>query len=109
MIVIDWPLLNAFAAPGEQIVLTHGIISKAESADEIAGVLAHEMGHGIEMHPESGLVRAIGMMAAIDLMLGGSGGTLANFGALLAQLSYTRDAERVAAGRAGAPAHACPP
>jgi Zn-dependent protease with chaperone function len=96
VIVVDWSLLNAFAAPGEQIVLTHGIISKAESADEIAGVLAHEMGHGIEMHPESGLVRAIGMMAAIDLLLGGSGGTLANFGALLAQLSYTRDAERVA-------------
>jgi Zn-dependent protease with chaperone function len=96
VIVVDWSLLNAFAAPGEQIVLTHGIISKADSPDEIAGVLAHEMGHGIEMHPESGLVRAIGMTAAIDLMLGGSGGTLANFGALLAQLSYGRDAEREA-------------
>ena len=96
VVVVDWSLLNAFAAPGEQIVLTHGMISKADSPDEIAGVLAHEMGHGIEMHPESGLVRAIGMTAAIDLMLGGSGGTLANFGALLAQLSYGRDAEREA-------------
>ena len=46
------------------------------------------------MHPETALVRAIGLSAAAELMLGGSGGTLANIGIVLAQLSYTRDAER---------------
>jgi predicted Zn-dependent protease len=96
IIVSDWSLLNAFAAPGEKIVLTRGLLTKAESPDEVAGVLAHEMGHGVERHPETGIVRAIGLSAAIDLMLGGGGGTLANIGVALAQLSYTRQAEHQA-------------
>ena len=94
--VVDWGLLNAFAVPGERIITTRKLIAKAESADEVAGVLAHEMGHGLELHPETGIVRAIGLSAAIELMLGGSGGTLANVGVALATLSYSRDAEREA-------------
>jgi predicted Zn-dependent protease len=96
VVVVDWDLLNAFAVPGEQIVLTHGLIKKADGPDEIAGVLAHEMGHGLEMHPETALVRALGLSAAADLMFGGTGGTIANVGIVLAQLSYSRDAERAA-------------
>ncbi|MDX2259702.1 MAG: M48 family metallopeptidase [Hyphomicrobiaceae bacterium] len=94
--VVEWGLVNAFAAPGEQIVLTSGIIEAVEGPDELAGVLAHEMGHGLEMHPETGIVRAIGLTAAAELVLGGSAGTLTNLGLVLAQLSYTRSAEREA-------------
>ncbi len=96
VVVYDWSLMNAFAVPGEQIVVTKGLIDKAQTADEVAGVLAHEMGHGIEMHPETGMIRAIGLAAAVELMLGGSSGALANAGLLLAQLGYTRSAEREA-------------
>ncbi len=96
VVVSDWDLMNAFAAPGEQILLTRGLIEKAQSADELAGVLAHEMGHGIERHPETALVRAIGLSAALELMMGGSSGTLANAGLFIAQLAYSRDAERAA-------------
>jgi predicted Zn-dependent protease len=94
--VVDWGLVNAFATPGNRIVLTRGLIEKAESPDEVAGVLAHEMGHGIALHPETGIVRSIGLAAAVELMLGGGGGTLSNIGLLLAQLSYTRAAEEEA-------------
>jgi predicted Zn-dependent protease len=94
VIVVDWDLFNAFAVPGEQIVLTRGLLAKAGSPDEIAGVLAHEMGHGIARDPEAGLVRALGLSAMVELMTGGSSGTLANLGLALAQLSYTRGAER---------------
>ena len=96
VVVIDWDLVNAFAAPGENVVLTRGLLNAAESPDEVAGVLAHEMGHGLEMHPETGLVRAMGLAAAAELMLGGGGGTLSNLGLLLVQLSYSRDAEQEA-------------
>jgi predicted Zn-dependent protease len=92
--VYDWPLMNAFAVPGGQIVLTKGLIDKAESPDEVAGVLAHEMGHGIEMHPETGIIRSIGLAAAVEVMLGGGG--LANAGLVLAQLGYSRGAEHQA-------------
>lgn len=94
--VYDWSLVNAFAVPGGKIVMTRALIEEAESPDEVAGVLAHEMGHGIELHPETGIIRAIGLSAAVELMLGGSGGTLANFGLILAQLGYTRAAEHEA-------------
>lgn len=96
VVVVDWGLLNAFATAGEQIVLTRGLITKAESPDEVAGVLAHEMGHGLEMHPETALVRALGLSAITELLLGGGGGTLSNIGLVLAQLSYSRAAEREA-------------
>lgn len=94
--VYDWSLVNAFAVPGGHVVMTKGLIEKAMGPDEVAGVLAHEFGHGIELHPETGMIRAIGLAAAIELMLGGSGGTLANMGMLLAQLGYTRVAEHEA-------------
>lgn len=93
VVVADWGLVNAFAAPGERIVLTRGLIAQADSADEVAGVLAHEMGHGLELHPETGFVRAIGLAAATELMLGGGGGTMANVGLVLVQIAYTRGAE----------------
>ena len=96
VVVVDWNVLNAFAAPGERIVLTRALIERAKSPDEVAGVLAHEMGHGIEMHPEAGIVRGIGLAAATDLIIGGAGGSLANIGVLLTQLSYSREAEREA-------------
>jgi predicted Zn-dependent protease len=94
--VLDWEIVNAFAAPGEQVVIARGLIEQARSPDEIAGVLAHEMGHGIELHPETGIIRAIGLGAAMELMLGGSSGTLASIGLVLTQLGYSRVAEREA-------------
>jgi beta-barrel assembly-enhancing protease len=96
VVVYDWSLMNAFAVPGGQIVLTKGLIEKARGPDEVAGVLAHEMGHGLEMHPETGIIRAIGLAAAVELMMGGAGGALGNVGFMLAQLGYTRAAEREA-------------
>ena len=98
--VVDWSLTNAFAVPGGRVVLTRAILEKASSADEIAGVLAHELGHGLELHPEQGLVRGIGFWTAMQLMFTGSPGTLGNIGGALAQLSYSRDAEREADLRA---------
>ena len=94
--VVNWELMNAFAAPGEQIVVTRELITAAKSPDELAAVLAHEMGHGIRLHPETSIVRGIGLAAAAELLFGGTSGSLANFGIALTQLSYSRDAEREA-------------
>ena len=96
IVVVNWDRLNAFATPGEQIVLTRELIANAKSPDELAAVIAHEMGHGIELHPETSLVRGIGLAAAAELLFGGGSGSLANVGIMLAQLSYSRDAEREA-------------
>jgi Zn-dependent protease with chaperone function len=95
--VYDWPLMNAFAVPGAEVILTKGLLDKSQSPDEVAGVLAHEMGHGIEMHPEAAIIRGVGLGAALEIMVGGTaGGGLANAGLMLAQLGYSREAEREA-------------
>lgn len=58
--VSDQDIVNAFAAPGAHVVLFQPIITKADGPNEVAGVLAHEMGHVIELHPTEGLVEAVG-------------------------------------------------
>ena len=98
--VLDWPLLNAFAVPGNRIVLTRGIIAQSLSPDEIAAVIGHEAGHTIELHPEAGLVRSVGFWALVQMLFTGTPGAIGNIGTVLAQLGYTRVAEREADGHA---------
>jgi beta-barrel assembly-enhancing protease len=94
--VLDWRLTNAFAVPGNSIVLTRGIIEQARSADEIAAVIGHEAGHSVELHPEASLVRSVGFWALVQMMFTGTPGAVGNIGTVLAQLGYTRSAERSA-------------
>ena len=82
-------------------MLLSALVKQAESPEEIAGVLAHEMGHGIEKDPEALFVRNIGMQTLISLLTGQSGdGSALEAGAFLLQLRYSRDAERTADARA---------
>ena len=60
--VIPEKTVNAFAAPGGQVVLFSGLIEKAESPEEVAGVMAHEIAHAIERHPMQTMPRAAGML-----------------------------------------------
>ena len=48
--VVDSDLANAFAIPGGFIFVNRGILERAGSASELAGVLAHEIGHVVERH-----------------------------------------------------------
>lgn len=41
---------NAFALPGGDVLLTRGLLEEATSADEVAGVLAHELAHVEHRH-----------------------------------------------------------
>jgi predicted Zn-dependent protease len=95
--VSRWRVSNAFALPGRHIVVLSGLIDGASSPEEIAGVIAHEMGHGLEKDPEALLVRSVGMQVLIQLITGQSGDQNGfAFGAVLLQLRYSRDAERLA-------------
>ena len=51
VVLLDWRLVNAFAVPGGQIILTRGLVQTAGSPDEVAGVLAHELGHASSCIP----------------------------------------------------------
>jgi beta-barrel assembly-enhancing protease len=43
--LLDSPEINAFACPGGIILITRGMLESVKSEDELAAVLAHEIGH----------------------------------------------------------------
>jgi predicted Zn-dependent protease len=43
--ILDSPEINAFACPGGIILITRGMLASVKSEDELAAVLAHEIGH----------------------------------------------------------------
>lgn len=49
---------NAFTIPGAGIYVHTGLFKLAASEGELAGVLAHEIGHAYERHPAKGLSRS---------------------------------------------------
>jgi predicted Zn-dependent protease len=96
--VFDHEMVNAFAAPGGQIVIFRGLIDEAESAEELAAVLGHEIGHVVARDPTRLTLRAAGSAGILSIVLGDvTGGTvIAAAGDHLLQTAYTRDAEAAA-------------
>lgn len=78
--VLKIPGINAFAAPAGVVALNAGMVLAAESADEVAGVLAHEVSHVTQKHLSRGLeeqqrVSLPVMLATLGLvMVGGMAG-----------------------------------
>lgn len=68
--VIDSRVQNAFALPGGKIVFMRALIEKAESPDEVAGVLAHEMGHVANRDAMRGIIHAGGISFLVGTLLG---------------------------------------
>jgi predicted Zn-dependent protease len=48
--VVNTDAVNAFALPGGFVYVTRGALERADRFDEIAGVLAHEIGHVVRRH-----------------------------------------------------------
>lgn len=92
--VAEDPAVNAFAVPGGYVVVDTGLIKAAGSAEEVAGVLAHEVQHVELRHTLKNLIRAAGWRVALSLALGDvSGGMIASAAANLGELKFSRDLE----------------
>jgi Zn-dependent protease with chaperone function len=96
--VADRPEVNAFAAPGGVVVVYTELLRAAESAEEVAGVLAHEIAHVELRHNLRQLVKVAGLRVLFSAVLGDYG-QLAGWGAQLTELKFSRDAEREADAR----------
>ncbi len=68
--VLDHDMVNAFALPGGFIVLFRGLIEQAETPDEIAAVLAHEIGHVVSRDPTRHALRSAGSIGILGLLFG---------------------------------------
>ena len=64
------PDVNAFAAPGGVIVVCTGLIAEAGSAEEVAGVLAHEMAHVTKRHSMRQLLYRAGVLPLMGMLFG---------------------------------------
>ncbi len=96
--VFDHEMVNAFAAPGGQVVILRGLLDRADSPDEVAGVLAHEIGHVESRDATRHALRAAGSAGLLTMFLGDftGGAAVAVIGEHLLSTSYTREAETAA-------------
>ncbi|QRM28364.1 M48 family metallopeptidase [Microvirga sp. VF16] len=101
--VLQLTIPNAIALPGGRIYLFEALLDKAQSSDEIAGVLAHEMGHVAHRDGLRTMIRAGGTSYLLGLLLGDvtGGGAIVVVSRYLIDSAYSREAEAAADDFAG--------
>lgn len=96
--VVNLPVVNALALPGNQILLFSRLLDEAQTPEEIAGVLAHELGHLAAHHPMRNLVRQSGLGLLFTALSGMS--SLDGLAQLALASAYSRQFETEADDRA---------
>ena len=94
--VLETKVPNAFALPGGRVYLFSGLLDKAKNADEIAGILAHELGHLRHRDGTRHLIYNGGTSFLIGLLFGDitGSGALIFASRSLVTASYSREAEQ---------------
>lgn len=95
--LLNSPVVNAFALPGGYVYVTRGILALANNEAELAGVLAHEIGHVKARHSaqrySKSIVFGLGALAAGALFNSKAIADVANVGSELYLRSFSRDQE----------------
>ena len=94
--ILDSPVVNAFALPGGYVYVTRGLLALAGSEAELAGVLAHEIGHITARHTAERYGDTLMASAAalgVGVLLGGAPANTASGALNLALLGHSRDQE----------------
>ena len=107
VVLLQDPEINAFVAGGQRIYVNSGLINAADTANEVQGVLAHELGHIAGGHVDrmdegagkAGKIQLLSMLAGVAAALAGGGEAamgamaLGQQAALGSFLSFTRTQE----------------
>ena len=109
IVLVNYPEVNAFVAGGQAVYLNSGLINEADTANEVQGVIAHELGHVVGGHAiNDGGAKAAGNISILSLLLGAAaaaaGGGEAALGVIMAgqqaamgkYLAFTRGQEESA-------------
>jgi Zn-dependent protease with chaperone function len=96
--VVRRPEANAIALPGGRVYVFQGLIAKANNADELAGVIAHEIGHVAHRDGVRSVIQAGGLSFMFGLLIGdfSGGGAAVIAMRTVVQSSYSRDTEAAA-------------
>jgi predicted Zn-dependent protease len=89
---------NAIALPGGHIYVYQGLIEKAETADELAGVIAHEIGHLAHRDGVRSILQAAGLSLLFGMLLGDfvGGGAVVIAATAVLKTRYSREVEGAA-------------
>jgi Zn-dependent protease with chaperone function len=89
---------NAFALPGGHVYVFEGLIDAARVPDEVAGVLAHEIGHVAHRDGTRAVLQAAGLSFLFGIMLGDfvGGGAVVVGAKTVLRSSYSRQVEAAA-------------
>ncbi|MDG1240534.1 MAG: M48 family metallopeptidase [Planktomarina sp.] len=72
--VVDHEMINAFALSGGHIIVMRGLIEMAEAPEQLAAVMAHELGHVAQRDPIEQALRVAGTAGLLSLVLGDATG-----------------------------------
>jgi Zn-dependent protease with chaperone function len=98
--VVRRPEPNAITLPGGHIYVFQGLIDKAENPDELAGVIAHEVGHAAHRDGTRLVLENAGLSFLFGILLGDfiGGGVVIYAAKTILQTRYTREVETAADG-----------
>lgn len=99
LFIADSKQINALALPGGSIVFHRGLLERSRSAEEVQGVLAHEMAHVIKRHGVLQLAQSIGLELALQQIQGNENSlrdALLRDSSKLLGLKFSHDHERTA-------------
>ncbi|HET7459946.1 MAG TPA: M48 family metallopeptidase [Longimicrobium sp.] len=102
--VVNSDVVNAFSIPGGYVYVNRGVIERADNVSQLAGVLAHEIGHVVERHGIQQAQRAQNANTMLSVLYGvllrRNPGTLergaVQVGGSAVFAGYSREAEREA-------------
>ncbi|HLY56231.1 MAG TPA: M48 family metallopeptidase [Stellaceae bacterium] len=96
--VVKSPIVNAFALPGDHVIVLSQLIDEAPDGNAVAGVLGHEFGHIAHRDPLEMMVRQSSLSLLVGVMVGDVYGGSAIGGAALAatNAAHSRAAEQAA-------------
>jgi Zn-dependent protease with chaperone function len=89
---------NAVALPGGHIYVFQGLVTRAQSPDELAGVIAHEIGHVAHRDGTRSVLQSAGLSFLFGMLLGDftGGGVVVIAARTVVQSAYSREVEAAA-------------
>ena len=94
--VVASDVVNAFALPGGYVVVFTALLKEAENAEEVAGVLSHELNHVLERHALERIVKQLGLVTVFSIIVGNQQGlarVMKQIGVELLSLKFGRSQE----------------
>jgi Zn-dependent protease with chaperone function len=100
VMVVRRPEANAITLPGGHIYVFAGLINEARTPDELAGVIAHEVGHVAHRDGTRTVLEGAGLSVLFGMLLGDfvGGGAVIVAAKTLLQTRYSREVETAADG-----------